>query len=186
MRMTKPILITPPAAEPVTLAEAKAHLRLEIDADDGLVAALIAAARSAVENETRRVLMAQTWRTAFSDWPEAGVALPVVPVLSVEAVRWLDDDGAATVLDEEDWLFDPGEERVRLLAAEPDAASFEIDFIAGYGETGGAAPAPLRQAILMLLAHWYEHRSAAISGALEVVPTGVRALIAPYRRMALA
>jgi uncharacterized phiE125 gp8 family phage protein len=103
----------------------------------------------------------------------------------VEAVRWFDNEGIAATFEEDDWIFDAGEECVLLLATEPEARGYEIDFIAGYGEAGGDTPAPLRQAILMLVAHWYEHRSAAIGGAPEVVPTGVRALVAPYRRMAL-
>ena len=184
--MTKPILITPPSAEPVTLAEAKAHLRLEIAADDALVATLIAAARSAVENETRSALMAQSWRWGVTDWPAAGVALPVMPVLAVDAVGWLDGASVKTPLAAADWRYEDAEERVLLLTKAPDAAGYEIDFTAGYGAAGADVPAPLRQAILMLVAHWYEHRAAALEGPPEVVPAGAEALIAPYRRMALS
>jgi SPP1 family predicted phage head-tail adaptor len=92
--------------EPVLLAEAKAHLRLDGDAEDNLLGALIAAARVAVEIEIRRVLIAQSWRAIVDVWPEEGVTLPVVPAISVEAVRALDDEGAVTMLDPEDYEFD--------------------------------------------------------------------------------
>ena len=83
----KRILLEGPAAEPILLAEAKAHLRVSANDEDELVGALITAARVAVETEIRRVLIAQEWRVIVEAWPEDGVTLPFVPALSVEAVR---------------------------------------------------------------------------------------------------
>ena len=99
----KRILLEGPAVEPVLLAEAKAHLRLDSDDEDDLVGALIAAARVAVETEIRRVLIAQRWRAIVETWPADGLILPIVPALSVEAVRAIDSAGAATVLDGDDY-----------------------------------------------------------------------------------
>jgi len=72
------ILLTPPAAEPVTLADAKAWLRVEHDDDDDVIAALIAGARSHVEAQTRRALITQSWRLVLDRWPRDGriAALP--------------------------------------------------------------------------------------------------------------
>ena len=105
----KRILLEGPAVEPVLLAEAKAHLRLDGNAEDDLVGALIAAARVAVETEIRRVLIAQEWRAIVDEWPADGVTLPIVPALSVEAVRAIDASGAATVLGAENYEFDPAD-----------------------------------------------------------------------------
>ena len=179
------ILLEGPAVEPVLLAEAKAHLRLDGDDEDDLVGALIAAARVAVETEIRRVLIAQEWRAIVDEWPADGVTLPIVPALSVEAVRAIDSAGAATVLDVDDYEFDAADFSVTL---DPVAGTvrYEIDFTAGYGSSGIDVPQPLRQAIRLLVTHWYENRSAVVLGDdAAAMPLGYRELVAPYRRMAL-
>jgi uncharacterized phiE125 gp8 family phage protein len=180
----KRILLEGPAVEPVLLAEAKAHLRLDTSDEDDLVGALIAAARVAVETEIRRVLIAQSWRAIVEAWPDDGLILPVVPVISVEEVRAVDADGVATVLDAEDYELDPADFSVTL---DPVAgtARYEIDFTAGYGTSGIDVPQPLRQAIRLLVTHWYEHRAAVTDDAAAEAPLGYRELIAPYRKMTL-
>ncbi len=181
----KRILLEGPAVEPVLLAEAKAHLRLDTDDEDDLVGALIAAARVAVETETRRVLISQSWRAIFETWPADGVILPVVPVISVDEVRAIDAEDAATVLDAEDYEFDPADFSVTLDQITA-TDHYEIDFTAGYGTSGVDVPQPLRQAIRLLVTHWYENRSAiSLDDTLAATPLGYRELIAPYRKMAL-
>ena len=66
------ILLTAAAVEPVTLAEAKAYLRVEHDDDDDVIAALIAGARIHVEAQTRRALITQSWRLVRDAWPADG------------------------------------------------------------------------------------------------------------------
>jgi uncharacterized phiE125 gp8 family phage protein len=181
----KRILLEGPAVEPVLLAEAKAHLRLDGDDEDDLLGALIAAARVAVETEIRRVLIAQSWRAIVETLPVGGVMLPVVPALSVEAVRAIDSSGAATELDTDDYEFDVADGSIKIDRV-AGAARYEIDFSAGYGSSGIDVPQPLRQAIRLLVTHWYENRSAVVLGDdPSATPLGYRELVAPYRRMAL-
>jgi uncharacterized phiE125 gp8 family phage protein len=188
----KKTLLAGPAVEPLTLAEAKAHLRLDGTDEDGPVERLIAAARASVESETRLVMIAQSWRVALDAWPRhRSVTLPVRPLLSVEAVRAFDAAGAATLVPAEDYEADREAASVTIkpdaagLAPAVSAGGFAIDFTAGFGPEGGDVPAPLRQAMLMLLAHWFEQRSAVAFDAAQAVPAGAAALIAPYRRLAL-
>lgn len=182
----KRMLLEGPAIEPVLLAEAKAHLRLDGDAEDELVAALIAAARAAVEAETRRVLIAQKWRAILHDWPASPITLPIAPVLSVQAVRAVDGQGAATLLAPAGYAFEAADGTLRLKTSAPGVVRLEVDFTAGYGALGTAVPQPLRQAIKMLVTHWFEHRSAVTLGDQAApTPAGVRLLVAPYRRMTL-
>ncbi len=111
--------------------------------------------------------------------------LPVVPVISVDAVRAVDGNGVATVLDAEDYEFDPADFSVTLDQITAPTR-YEIDFTAGYGTSGIDVPQPLRQAIRLLVTHWYENRSAlTLADTAAETPLGYRELIQPYRKMAL-
>jgi uncharacterized phiE125 gp8 family phage protein len=121
------------------------------------------------------------------------VTLPPAPLISVDAVTVYDANGDPTVVDADDYEVDtvavPG--RLVLSGSAPVAVSravngIEIDVTAGYGPSSVDVPAPLRQAIMMLTAHWYEHRGVVghdMAGAIP--PYGFDALIAPYRILSL-
>ena len=187
------ILIDPPAIEPVTLAEAKAHLRLTGTDDDDYVAAMITAARIQVETATRRVLIEQTWRIFRDDWPADGtIDIAVAPVTSVAAVTVYDAEGEPTVLPPTAWRLDAASSpaRLRPTGAVPlpgrTMNGVEIDVVAGYGASGLSVPQPLRLAIMTLVARWYEDREGLAYG---IVPSRVagafEALVAPFRVMRL-
>jgi uncharacterized phiE125 gp8 family phage protein len=67
------------------------------------------------------------------------------------------------------------------------AAGIELDVSAGYGAAAIDVPEPLRQAIRLLAAHWYENRGVVALGQTSAVtlPVSVPALLAPYRMVAL-
>src|SRR3974377_2319928 len=65
-------LITPPAVEPVTLAEAKQHARVEYPDDDALITGMIVAARRMAETRLRSALITQTWNLYLDSFPSAG------------------------------------------------------------------------------------------------------------------
>lgn len=182
------ILIDGPSAEPVSLAEAKAFLRLDHDDEDGLVAALVTAARLHVEAATRRLLLTQNWRIVRDRWPgDAGIVpIPLAPLQSVGAVRLFPGEGAAETVPSADYWLDAASTPARLVAKRGGfrapgrhVAGIEIDVVAGYGDAADV-PEPLRQAIRLLVAHWFEDR--LLVGAAELLlPKTVEALIAPYR-----
>jgi uncharacterized phiE125 gp8 family phage protein len=184
-------LLTPPAAEPLTLAETKVWLRVEHDADDAPIAALIAAARTQIEAATRRALMTQTWRIVLDAWPRDGrVRLGRAPPLALLAARTIDADGAPRALETASFVLDKAG---LVLAAPPWSlptpgraiAGIELDLSFGYGATGADAPAPLRQAMRMLIARWYATRAAAAGDAQAAPwPGDIAALVAPYRVLA--
>lgn len=187
-------LLTPPAAEPLSLAEAKHFLRVEHDADDALIAALIVGARGHVEVASRRALITQTWRLVLDAWPRDGrIAVLLAPLRAVAAARLYGHGGDAQPLDAETFVVDtsasPG-----VVAFPPFAvaapgralAGIEIDIVAGYGEEAADVPEPLRHAIRLLLAHWYENRGVVAAGAsAATLPAGVEALLSPYRGLTL-
>jgi uncharacterized phiE125 gp8 family phage protein len=178
-------LTSPPAEEPVTLLDAKAQLKLDSTDDDALVTSLITAARARAEWHTGRAFVTQGWSLWLDAWPSAGIVeIPLPPLVSVSYVKTCDRDDAATIVATSAYRIDtasaPG--RLALRSAPPFAANLrrlnaiEIAFTAGYGGAS-AAPQPIKQAILCILADLYEHRGDddAIVGARAA------ALLAPYR-----
>ena len=188
------ILLAGPAVEPITLGDAKHFLRVEHDDDDDIITALIAGSRIHVETQTRRALITQSWRLTRDLWPETGcVPLLPVPVKTLDAVRVYKSDGTTLALDLAGFTLDKNDAPARLSfihgvppAPARRAAGIEIDISCGYGNAGANVPEPLRQAIRLLVAHWYENRGLIAAGsAVAVLPQSVAALIAPYRVLSL-
>jgi uncharacterized phiE125 gp8 family phage protein len=185
------ILLTAPAVEPLSLAEAKAFLRVEHTDEDDIITALISASRIHVETQTRRALVTQHWRITADAWPVDGrLAVRPAPLRALAAARVYDFNGVAHAVDTESFVVDTG---ASVLAFAPWAlpspgrlaAGIELDLVVGYGDAASDVPEPLRQAIRLLLAHWYENRGLAALGAVTILPATVAALIAPYRMLSL-
>jgi uncharacterized phiE125 gp8 family phage protein len=184
------LLLTPPAGEPVALDAMKAFLRVETADEDDIVAALIAGARVHVENWTRRALMTQTWRVVLHLWPEEGrVAVVPAPLQSLTAARIYAADSTTHSIDAQafvpaladSWLvFTPG----TLPAPGRPMAGIELDVVVGYGDAS-AVPEPFKQAIRLLVAHWYENRALLAERSNAVLPQTVAAVLAPYRVLSL-
>lgn len=182
------ILVSGPVAEPVTREAAKAHARIDGAAEDERVDALIAAARAEVENRTGRALMAQSWRIVRDAIPRGGVVrLAPAPVISVDALTLYGADGSPTVASADEYEVDLASSPGRLVLKSGRfwgvraMNGIEIDLTCGYGDAD-MVPAPLKQAVLMLTAYWFEQREAAVVGAVAGdVANGVAALVAPYR-----
>jgi uncharacterized phiE125 gp8 family phage protein len=186
------ILLVPPAAEPWTVAEAKAFLRVEHGDDDAIIASLISAARSHVEALTRRALLTQSWRFVLDAWPADGrLSLRMGPLRSVIAARVFDAAGNAHSIDVATFVVDAAADVIAspcwsLPLPGRFTAGIELDVQLGYGALASNVPDALRHAIRMLLAHWYENRGlAAIGGSVAMLPAGVAALVAPYRVLSL-
>lgn len=174
--------------------QAKANLRVTTEDEDPLIAGLIVSARTYVEGQTGLVL---TQRTLTETTAELGrwIELQSWPVTAVTAIRY-PVAGVMTDLADGSWQTNFNRRPVRLLPATwgwgltggyrlPDRPSLpvEIDVSAGYASPADV-PAPIKQAMHLLIGHWYGNRSAVESGlraaAIEV-PMGVDSLLAPYR-----
>ena len=109
-------LLTPPAAEPVTLAEAKAHLKVDTTADDALISSLITGARARAEWHSGRAFVTQSWTLWLDAWPQNGlIEIPLPPLQSVTQVRLHAPDDASSVLDPSAYQVDAASAPARLL-----------------------------------------------------------------------
>ena len=179
-------LVTPPATEPVTLTEAKLHLKLDTGDDDTLVTTLITAARARAEWHTGRALITQSWTLWLDAWPDV-ITVPLPPLQSVTSVTAYTRDDTAHTIDPATLIVDHAANRVaRKQSCAPPSDlrrinAVAIAFTAGYGAAATDVPAPLREAILELIAFLYENRGEAPAE----LPIDCLALLAPYRHLKL-
>lgn len=190
------ICVTGPVVEPVTLSEMKDHMRVEIDEDDVLIAGLITAAREHLETICRPQLamITQTWRWVADAWP-AGDTLELRPwpLQSVSSIKYTSDAGVEATFSSSNYVVDaygkPGRLRLKSTSTWPSTTlaalnGLVVEFVAGYGNTSASVPQRLRQALMLLAAHWYENRELAIvSGAMpKQLPFAVDAIMQHWRR----
>ena len=180
-------LVTGPTVEPVSLTEAKLHLRVDGTDDDTVISALIVAAREAVEHIARRALISQTWELILDSWPDSPFEVPLPPLSSVTSIKYKDEDGVEATFSSSSYVVDadsqPGRVALASEASWPGGTLYPVGgvrvrFVAGYGSAATAVPQRYKQAILLLVGHWYEHREEASEGrGLTQVPFGVEALL---------
>ena len=195
------VLVSPPAQEPVSLAEANSWLK--VDGEDALVLSLIATARQAAEDYTGRAFVTQTWRLTLDtttahrlpDWvPEGRYQFPYNyfdatlpesvellwrPVQSVVSVSSFAPDGTPTITPGTGYRLSG--DRLVLTGTWPsglrayDAA--EITYIAGYGDPS-QVPTPIKTAILLAAQSLFGGRSASAPCSTELgdLPAGVKTL----------
>ena len=183
----------PDAALPV--AEFRDHLQLGSGfADDGVQdAVLIAqlrAALAAVEGETGKVLLAKTLKYVVTAWRDLNkLALPVAPVGAVQSLTITDLNDNADVIDAGAYRLRGDDHTPVLLSTSwalptiPVGGTAETVFDAGFGDWA-AVPADLRQAVLMLAAHFYENRSATVDRAVAL-PLAVATLLKRHKPVRL-
>lgn len=184
------VLTRAPTSEPIALDDIKAQLRIEGTSEDVVLSSLLLTSRLHVETALGLALVAQGWTLTLDDWPPAGVLhLPIRPLLSVDAVRVLPAAGAPALLHPSTYVVDTTGWRGRIVRAfgaewpQPgkSANGIEIDITAGFGANATDVPAPIRQALLLLTAHWYEKRDPVeIGGKGARIPAAVSNLLEPY------
>lgn len=182
------VVIAQAAVAPVSLADAKAHCRVDHSSDDVLISALVSGAGEYVSRFTRKALIHTTYRYTFDTFPDGPIELPRQPVPSIPVggsyayamprVRYYDTAGdRQTMVEGDDYELDLGNNPPRLvlppmtywpLTQPGKVNAVEVDFVAGFGANSAGVPELLRQAILMLVAHWYENREAVGSVGQEV------------------
>lgn len=188
------VLTSGPAVEPVTVADAKTHMRIDASAEDVLLGSLILTSRLHIEAALGLALINQAWMLVLDRWPGDGIVeIPIAPLQAITAVRVRDTAGTPVVVQSTSYLIDIASKPPRLVwnnAAPPVPGRFanglEIDLSAGFGASAASVPAPLKHAILMLTAHWYEYRDPIEIGSTTArIPDAVTDLIQPFRKIRL-
>ncbi len=182
-----------PAEEPLDLADAKLHLRVDHTDEDDYITSLIAAARQYLEEQTWRALTTQTWRLWLSRWPSGrSILLPRPPLQSIVSVRYYDSDDTEYTFGTSDYaaavrmtpgaLVLTGASWPRVITLR-GAEGVVVEYVAGYGDAD-AVPSLLKHAVRMLVGHWYENRETVVIGAgltARPVPVAVPSIIEMFQ-----
>ena len=184
---------TAPAVEPVTLAEAKAHLRVDTATDDAYIGSLISAAREWCEQYLDRTLVHTQWVMRFDRFPPDGtqdIELPRPPIVAsgtatAVALTFTFENGTTSTYSTASYRVDrastPGAVKTLYGQAWPphlqDDNAISVTWWGGYGASGTSVPAAIRHAMLMLVGMWYERRMAADSMSGNEIPFGVKSLL---------
>lgn len=180
--------ITSPAVEPVGLAFAKQHCRVDTETDDLYIQSLIAVARQYVEDVLDITICTTIWEAKYDLFPVWAIVLPRLPMLDrAVTVTYRSGDGTYSSLSSAtDFQIDasvlPGRIYPQWARSWPatrgDENSVTVRYSAGYGDDGQSAPPVVKHLILLLVAHWFDTRQPAVTGAPQSVPQTFGTLLA--------
>jgi len=186
-------LIEAPATEPVSLLDVKAFLKIDGTAEDAILTILIASARRAAEEYTKRAFITQTWQLAMDNFCiDDGILRPAFiptghdiqlsrqPIQSITAISTVDTAGASATVPSDTYILDAASGRI-LLAPQKSwptglrsSAAVAITFVAGW-TNAAKVPEPIKQGILQHVAASFSSRVCAD------IPAGARALYDGFR-----
>lgn len=185
-------LVTGATVEPVTLAEAKDHLNFTSDDKDALIEAYISAARAFIEGQCHIVIAEALYEASFDGFPASPIEIGRFPMLSVDSIKYDDEDDVEQTLDVADYTVDTSGPFGRIIAGADGwpatnglTNSVRIQFWSGFPIESGSSPSvlivpqDLKQAILLMVGFFFANRDG--SNAINEPPPAVEALISHYR-----
>jgi uncharacterized phiE125 gp8 family phage protein len=186
------VVVTPPAAWPVSVAEARQHLRVDVPDEDVVLQRLIEAATQWCENYCARRFISATLRWRLDRFP-AVIELPRAPVQSVTQLQYIDGAGTLQTLSSTLYQVDLEDEPARVAPApgfewpstQLDAlAAVRVEFVSGYGATAADVPQGIREAVLVRVGDLYAHRESVVIGTInsEIQSMTAQHLLGPYQR----
>ncbi len=176
-------LVTPAAASPVTLAEAKAWCRVNGTASDSIVTTMLSSAVTLVEEYLGKALgSSQAWRLSLDAFVDE-IELVRGPVTAVTAVTYTDIDEVEQTVDADIYTLDLVSDPARIVLNSGESwpetmdvvNAVSIDFVTGYP----TLPAPIKTGVLSLVAQWYDNRTP---GGMS---DGIKQMLSPYRRIVI-
>jgi len=180
---------TDAAAEPISTADMKLALRVDVSTEDALIDSYVKAARQKVEIDTRRALINQTWTLTLDKAPSnrAPIWLPIAPVSAVTSIKSFSVADVESTVASTVYRLDTASLPARIVLKDgqswpsdlrPENA-LQVTFTAGYGAAGSnVTDVGLIQAVRLLTTYWYEQR-IPVGEAMAELPLAYWSLINP-------
>jgi uncharacterized phiE125 gp8 family phage protein len=188
-------IVTQPAIEPISLTEAREHLRNEgLTADDSYLGTLITASRQYIENYLNRALIEQTWLQTWDSVPTDGVfEVALNPLISISSFKYYDENGV--LQNYSTYQTDTQSDTARLIpnvnTSFPSIQAgrtnvIQLTFKCGYGTTSASVPSVIKHAIKIMIAYLYDDNRSGVNlgqgiGSAIVMPKVVEYLLVNYR-----
>lgn len=184
-------LTTPPAVEPLSLGEAKLHLRVTDTDEDALIQSAIAAARKQFEEATYRQLITATYELTLPRFPKGKrpIVVPRAPLQSVGGITYLDSAGNEQTLATSRYVVTASRQPGLVWPAfgytwpttYEHPAAVTVTFDAGYGDAADDVDDLIKAAMRLMIGQAYEFREQLISGTIvNEIPTGAQRIVAMY------
>ena len=160
-------LITAPSLEPLTLTEVKSYLRISNTDDDTYLTALITASRKYCENYENRAYITQVWEMYLDEWPSDIIKIPKGKLQTINSIKYKNSSSVETTLANTEYVYSTKGILGRLTPAYgkfwPMFTPYPLDaitinFTCGYGTLASTVPETVKQAMYLLISHWYENR----------------------------
>ena len=182
--------VTAPAAEPLQVSEVRRHLALDDSYYDDYISSLIEVTRAKVQAHTHRQLVTATYDAKLDALPagQQTLALPYGSLQSVTSITYTDTAGDSQTFSSSDYDVSTAREPGTISpaygktwpAARVQQEAATVRFVCGYG-AAGAVPQAIKQAMLLLIGHYFNNREQTITGVMATeIPQGADALLAPY------
>jgi uncharacterized phiE125 gp8 family phage protein len=177
-------ITTQPATEPLTLTEAKLHLKVDTTTDDDLITALITATRQSVERYCNSALITQTVTEKYDCFTSRGFRLSVSPAIAITSISYTDSAGTSQTLDAAIYGLDIYSRPARVFLKENqqwpqtrmEVNTVTVVYTAGYGAASDV-PKPIVIAMKLMLADLYENRQ----DSARTMPSASQRILDPYR-----
>lgn len=180
------VLVTP-GTPAITLAQAKAHLRVDHADEDALISALVAAATAHAELWTSKTFEPSTWDFVIDRFPRCEIGIPKTPVQEIVSISYVDAAGMDQVVAPTDYAVDLASESAWIVPAHGfgwpgvmnTVNAVRVRFVAGRG-----TPDDVRAAILLIVGYLYANRGEVVSATMEL-PLGAHVILNLHRRLSV-
>ena len=182
-------VVTPATSNPITLTEAKTHLKVDTTADDTFITNLIKSATSSAQEYTNRFFIATTIQQVGDKWEDISNLLKS-PVASVTNIKYVDTSGSLQTLSTDVYFVDDVNKPARI-GLKPNQSfpenidrlnAGQVNYVVGLAAGPDEVDEGITQALLLTIGNWYQNRQAVVTGTIATeLPMNAKFLLDQYK-----